>query len=108
MNYQQIEQELQEKSLNDPRVTLECMHRAIKSIEIVKHVSTTGQVFRWAVLTMVNGFAVAGKPSCSVSTENDDQDLGEKIAIQNAQDEVWDIVCKGTVEMQCLMLRGHK
>jgi len=89
MNDKQIEQEIQEKGLNAPRVTLDNMHKAIKSVEIVKHVSIGGQVLRWAVLTMVNGFAVTGKPSCSVSPENDDQDLGEKIAVQNAQDEVW-------------------
>lgn len=89
MNTPEIEQEIQAKGLNAPRVTPENLHKAIKDVEIVKHVSTSGQTLRWAVLTMQNGFAVTGKPSCSVSPENDNQELGEKIAIQNAQDEVW-------------------
>lgn len=89
MNDYKIEQEIQEKGLNATRVTLNNMHKSIKNVEIVKHVSVTGQVLRWAVLTMTNGFAVTGKPSCSVSPENDDQELGEKIAVQNAQNEVW-------------------
>jgi len=84
-----IEQEIKEKGLNAPRVTLEGLHNKIDDVEIVKFISKTGQVLRWAVLTMENGFAVVGKPSCSVSPENDDPELGEKIAIQNSQDEVW-------------------
>lgn len=86
---QEIEKEIQAKNLTAPRVTLEGMHEKIIGSEIVKHISTTGQVLRWAVLTMENGFAVTGKPSCSVSPENDNAALGEKIALQNAQDEVW-------------------
>lgn len=89
MNDQEIEQEIQDKGLNAPRVTLDNMHKAIRDTEIVKHISKSGQVLRWCVLTMKNGFSVTGKPSCAVSPENDDQELGEKIALQNAQDEVW-------------------
>jgi len=84
-----IEKEIKEKGLNAPRVTLDGLHDKIASVEIAKFVSKTGQVLRWAVLTMENGFAVVGKPSCSVSPENDDAQLGEKIAIKNSQDEVW-------------------
>ena len=89
MNDKEIENEIQEKGPTAPRVTLNGMHEKITGSEIVKHISATGQVLRWAVLTMENGFAVTGKPSCSVSPENDDAELGEKIALQNAQDEVW-------------------
>jgi hypothetical protein len=84
-----IEQEIREKGLNAPRITLKGMHNKIAVIEITKFISITGQVLRWAVLTMENGFAVVGKPSCSVSPENDNAVIGEKIAIQNSQDEVW-------------------
>lgn len=89
MNDNEVEQEIQDKGLNAPRVTLDNLHKKISDVEIVKHVSKSGQVLRWAVLTMENGFAVVGKPSCSVSSENDDTGLGEKIAIENSQDEVW-------------------
>ncbi len=84
-----IEKEIQDKGLTAPRVTLDGLHDKIKGVEICKFVSASGQVMRWAVLQMENGFAVTGKPSCAVSSENDDQELGIKIAISNAQDEVW-------------------
>lgn len=89
MDEKKLEQEIQDKGLTAPRVTLDGLHDKIKGVEICKFVSASGQVMRWAVLQMENGFAVTGKPSCAVSSENDDQDLGEKIAISNAQDEVW-------------------
>ncbi len=89
MNDEQIEQEIKDKGLSAPRVTLEGLHEKIADIEICKFVSKTGQVLRWAVLTMQNGFAVVGKPSCSVSPANDNAELGEKIAISNSQNEVW-------------------
>ena len=89
MNDQAIEREVQAKGLTAPRVTLSQIEDAIKSIEIVKHVSASGQVLRWAVLNMRNGFAVTGRPSCSVSPENDDAELGKKIATDNAISEAW-------------------
>ena len=52
----------------------------------------TRKVLRWAVLTTRNGFAVVGKPSASVSVENDNAEVGEKIAILNSRDEVWPLM----------------
>lgn len=87
-----IEQEIQAKGLTAPRVTPVDIEAAIAHTEIVKHVAPSGQVLRWAVLTTRNGFAVAGRPSCSVSPENDNQDLGERIAIDNAKSELWPLL----------------
>jgi hypothetical protein len=67
------------------------LHNKIVDVEIVKHTSKGGGILRWAVLTMENGFAVTGKPSAAVSVENDNAEMGEKIAIQNAQNEVWEL-----------------
>jgi hypothetical protein len=89
MNDQQIEKEVQAKGLTAPRVRLADIEDAIKSIDIVKHVSASGQVLRWAVLNMRNGFAITGRPSCSVSPENDNDELGKKIATDNAISEAW-------------------
>ena len=61
-------------------------------IEIVKHVSKSGQVLRWAVITTLNGFAVVGKPSCAVSSSNDNADIGEKVAIENSREELWPLI----------------
>ena len=92
MNDQTIEQEIQAKRLTAPRITPADIEANIASTEIVKHVSTSGQVLRWAVITTKNGYSVAGKPSCAASSANDNQEIGEKIAIDNARSELWPLM----------------
>lgn len=92
MNDRKLEQEIQSKGLNAPRVTLAQLDANIADTEIVKHVSRTGQVLRWAILTTQNGFAVVGKPSVSVSPENDNAEIGEKVAIDNSRNELWPLM----------------
>ncbi len=75
-----------------PRVTPEELCNNITHTEIVKHVSPSGQVLRWAVLTTRNGYAVTGRPSAAVSAANDDAAKGEKIAIENATNELWPLM----------------
>lgn len=77
---------------NAPRVTPQDLDANTKDVEILKHVSRAGQVLRWAIITTANGFAVVGKPSCAVSAENDDPAEGERIAIENARDELWPLM----------------
>lgn len=89
MNDQTIEQEIQAKGLTAPRVTLDALNANIVSVEIVKHMAPSGQVLRWAVLTTRSGYAVTGRPSVSVSPENDNAELGEQIARDNARNELW-------------------
>lgn len=85
MTDQAIEQEIQAKGLTAPRITPADLNANIVHTEIVKHVSHSGQVLRWAVLTVKNGHAVHGEPSCSVSPENDNAEIGGKIAVENAR-----------------------
>lgn len=92
MNDQAIEQEIQDKGLNAPRVTPAALNENIVHTEIVKHVSQSGQILRWAVLTTRNGFAVTGRPSASVSSANDNAEIGEKVAIDNAKQELWPLM----------------
>ena len=92
MNDQSIEQEIQAKGLNAPRITPTDIEANIADVEIVKHVSKTGQVLRWAVITTSNGYAVVGKPSCAVSSANDNADIGEKIAVTNSREELWPLM----------------
>lgn len=82
----------QNKGLNAPRVSLGELNGNIASTEIVKYVTATGQVLRWAVLNTRCGFSVAGKPSCAASAENDDAEMGEKIAVDNARSELWPLM----------------
>lgn len=75
-----------------PRVTPADLDNAIADVEFVKHVAKSGQVLRWCVLTLHNGFAVTGDPSASVSPENDSQELGEKFALENAKCALWPLL----------------
>lgn len=86
---QEIESEVQAKGLNAPRVTLADLEANIAEVEYVKHVSAGGKILRWAVITTKNGFAVTGKPSAAVSIENDNQEIGEKVAFDNSKSELW-------------------
>jgi hypothetical protein len=72
-----------------PRVTLAALEANVKDVEYVKHVSKSGQILRWAVITTLNGFAVTGDPSASVSPDNDDQQIGEQVAYDNAKSKLW-------------------
>jgi hypothetical protein len=89
---QEIESEVQAKGLNAPRVTLADLEANIAEVEYVKHVSVSGKILRWAVITTQNGFAVTGKPSAAVSIENDNQEIGEKVAFDNAKSELWPLM----------------
>lgn len=84
-----LEQRINELSLNAPRVKPDHLDEAIASTEIVKHVTPSGSILRWAVLNLKNGFSVTGKPSAAVSAANDNQEIGEKVAIENARSELW-------------------
>ena len=74
------------------RITPADLDANIVDTEIVKHVSKSGQVLRWAVLTTRSGYAVTGRPSVSVSPENDNAELGEQIARDNARNELWPLM----------------
>lgn len=75
-----------------PRVTLAELEANIVHTEIVTHVSRSGQILRWAVLTTRSGFAVTGRPSAAVCAENDDPALGERLALDNARNELWPLM----------------
>lgn len=92
MNDNQIEEAVVAKGLTAPRVTLVDLQANIVHTEIVEHVSASGQVLRWAVLTTRNGFAVTGRPSASASSENDNEEIGKKVAIDNAMQELWPLM----------------
>lgn len=92
MNDKALEQEIQTKGLNAPRITLAAFDTNIIHTEIVKHVTHGGGILRWAILTTKNGFSVTGRPSASVSPANDNQEIGEKVAIDNARAELWPLM----------------
>lgn len=79
-----IEQEIQEKGLNAPRLTPADIDAAIVSETFTVLPSGKAMVCE---LTLRNGFTVRGESAC-VSKENFDTELGQKISRQNARNKV--------------------
>lgn len=108
MNDQQIEDEIVEKGLTAPRVTPELINSLIRS-EVyftgtdgadspgarVKSEYVEGErilapldLLTFCVLVLRNGFTVTGESACA-SSENFDEEIGRKIARQNAVNKIW-------------------
>ena len=85
MSEQQIENEIQEKGLNAPRLKPEDIDSAIDSVAY--HVFEGSQL-TVCCITLKNGFTVSGESACA-SPENFDQEIGEKIAFKNAREKIW-------------------
>lgn len=88
----QLELDIQSTNPPAPRISINYLENNIVHTDIVKYVSRSGQILRWAILTTRSGYAVAGKPSVAVSPENDSAEIGERIAVQNAKDELWPLM----------------
>jgi len=88
-NDESTEKMIQEKGLTAPRVTPDLIASKIETVEYVKHQTPSGSILRWAVINMKNGFSVTGEPSASVSPENDDEEIGKKIAYENSYSKIW-------------------
>lgn len=82
---QAIEQEIQDKNLNAPRLTPADIDAAIVGKAFHVFPGTTVTV---CCLTLVNGFNVLGE-SAAASIENFDVEIGQKIAFENARQKVW-------------------
>ena len=81
----QIEQEIQEKGLNAPRLNPAMIDETIQSEQYHVFPGTTMTV---CALTLRNGYIVTGE-SAAASPENFDKDIGRKIARDNARNKIW-------------------
>lgn len=104
MKNQDIEQEIQAKGLNAPRVTPQRIEEVIAS----EHYFTAGEgiagrcfrevstlhspqqleLLTFCILVLQNGFTVTGESACA-SPDNFDAEIGRKIARDNAVNKVW-------------------
>ncbi|WP_377299638.1 Gp49 family protein [Rhizobium sp. SGZ-381] len=82
---QAIENEIQAKGLNAPRLTPAQIDAVILAEQYHVFAGTTLTV---CCLTLKNGFTVTGE-SAAASPENFDQDIGRKIARENARQKIW-------------------
>ncbi len=80
-----IEDELQRKGLNAPRLTPELISETISGEQYYVFPGTTLTV---CALTLRNGFIVTGE-SAAASPENFDEEIGRKIARDNARNKIW-------------------
>jgi len=87
MNEKQIEQEIQAKGLNAPRLTPDLIDATIKSEQY--HVFK-GTCLTVCCLTLKNGYTVTGESACA-SPANFNAELGQKIAKENARRKIWDL-----------------
>ncbi|OFE44645.1 hypothetical protein BJN41_00520 [Acinetobacter towneri] len=99
---QQIEQEIQSKNLNAPRLTPADIDSKIKAVEYIlpRDVCKRDngvevfdaplplQTLTFCILTLENGFTVTGESACA-SPENFDAEIGKKIAYDNAREKIW-------------------
>ena len=100
----QIEKEIQDKSLNAPRLTPDHVESKVQAIRYL-----TGDVapifahedyfakedkstpcLTICILTLENGFTVTGESACA-SPENFDKLIGQKLAYENALNKIWQL-----------------
>ena len=85
MTEQAIEQEIQEKGLNAPRIAPDKIDETIKD-ELYHVFGET--CLTVCCLVLQNGFTVTGESACA-SPENFDAEIGRKIARENARNKIW-------------------
>lgn len=82
---QAIENEIQSKGLNAPRLTPDHINDQIVAEQFHVFPGTTLTV---CALTLRNGFNVVGE-SAAASPENFNEEIGRKIARDNARNKIW-------------------
>ena len=101
-----IEEMIQDKGLNAPRVTPEDLQANITSeyyftaLEGVYGSTPQGHatsfhtslgLLTFCVLVLKNGFTVTGESACA-SPKNFDAEIGRKIARKNAEEKIWPLM----------------
>jgi len=84
-NCKTTEEMIQEKGLNAPRVTPADIDAVIVGEDYYVFPGTTLTICK---LDLKNGFHVTGE-SAAASPENFDEEIGRKIARENAREKIW-------------------
>ena len=106
MNEKQLEQLITDKKLTAPRVTPDRIKDVIDDVQYftagdgaygyqtrdeLVDVATYPEALNlltFCVITLKNGFTVTGESACA-SPENFDEEIGQKIAYDNAVNKIW-------------------
>lgn len=84
---QTIENEINAKGLNAPRVTPATLDAEIDAATVQYH-QFPGTTVTVAAVQLANGYVLVGK-SAAASPENFDQEIGRKVALNDARDQLW-------------------
>lgn len=87
MSEKQIEQEIQKRGLNAPRLSPELIDSRIQDEAYYVFPGTTVTV---CCLTLQNGFNTVGKSAC-VSVDNFNEEIGRVIAREDARKKIWEL-----------------
>ena len=105
-NEKQIEQEIQDKGLTAPRITPQRIEEVIEDVQYltagdgaygyqtreetvdVATYPSALDLLTFCVITLKNGFTVTGE-SARASPENFNEEIGRKIAYDNAKNKIW-------------------
>ena len=85
MNDRKLEEEIIEKGLTAPRITLEDIENSVVAEAYYIFPDTTVTI---CLLTLKNGFNVMGESACA-SPENFDKAVGRKVSLANAKSKIW-------------------
>ncbi|MEI1691276.1 Gp49 family protein [Acinetobacter nosocomialis] len=98
-----LEQEIQKKGLNAPRITPDQLNAKIKHVFYHNPLSNvdpkqamdekTYQTLRcltFCTIVLENGFSVTGESAC-VAPENFDPFIGQEVAYKNAREKIWQL-----------------
>ena len=85
MSEPDIEQMIQEKDLNAPRITPTIIDN---NIELIQYYVFPNSQLTICCITLKNGYNVTGESACA-SPENFNKEIGEKIAFDMARNKIW-------------------
>lgn len=97
-----LEQEIQEKGLNAPRITPDHIDSKIKAVRFINGGVTPdyyakdykdncgASCLTICILSLENGFTVTGESACA-SPENFYEKIGREIAYKNAREKIWQL-----------------
>lgn len=85
MNEQALENEIQAKGLIAPRLTPDLINKTVSKVEF--HVFSDS-CLTVCCMTLKNGFTVTGESACA-SPENFNEEIGRRIAQDNARNKIW-------------------
>lgn len=87
INEQELEQQIQAKGLNAPRLSPESINAVVVGADYYVFPGTSTTVCR---LALANGYSVVGTSAC-VSLDNFDEEIGKKIAYEHARNQIWQL-----------------